>query len=50
MVKAFYQWLKLKLPEQTIMKLPESQIVEFIFNEIKQENDDLIENCTDCII
>jgi hypothetical protein len=49
-IKAFYQWMRLKLPDQIIMNLPDSNILEFIFNEIKDANDDLIENCTDCII
>jgi len=49
-IKAVYQWMRLKLPEQTIINLPNSNILEFIFNEIKESNEDLIENCTDCII
>jgi hypothetical protein len=53
-IKAFYQWMRLKLPENTIIGLTENNqiILEFIFNEIRESesNEELIEGCTDCII
>lgn len=52
LVKCFYQWMRLKLPENSIINLTQNRVIlEHIFNLIKNESDDQVnESATDCII
>ena len=51
LLEAFYNWIKLKIPEDVIQNMPQNypELMKLIFNELENKDENL-ENATNCVI
>lgn len=52
LVEAFYNWIKLRLPEAVFQTLAQSYqaLLELVFQEIENNSDENMEHATSCVI
>lgn len=51
MIDAFYNWLKIKLPDEIFANMVQSypDLIQLVFSEL-ESNDESLENATNCVI
>jgi hypothetical protein len=53
-VDAFYNWLKLRLPDPVVLSLATQPLYQplfaLVFSELENSSDENIENATNCVI